>query len=393
MTGSTAVSVEEVEVPLLPAYNKEFYRDLDVPQHASQDEVLEAATHAFYQLCGYYPSPTTAEPVYKVVKKDVLTKSTTILTAFSTLYDAKSRAAYDKFGDRMFKLLNIDSHVAIGHPSAFNKWGWELDVRLVLVAFLFMIGLDELLIYYDIPGRATLVNLTPVFILLGTPTIITIRNIVRYLYLSSTSEIKQANPHLTSAIDPSREHLVRLYGSHLVFSESAQAILFLFCGLAHLILFVVFPTGVDYISLLYIYVILSAIVSPIVGFGTSFSTFAHNGGYSVPHLGIFFHTVASRVSVDLPNLNAESREKLFELIDSVVFTARRKALVLNAPYIATVASVTLMPFTWNLFFWLLVVSWVAYFGTYYGFVAIVNIVMYLSKRHWSYTGYAQHSAA
>ncbi|KAI8866381.1 hypothetical protein GQ42DRAFT_165534 [Ramicandelaber brevisporus] len=385
MTDSTAVTVETVEVPLLPADNKAFYRDLDVPQHASQDEVLEAAAHAFYRLCGYEPSPTTAEPIDKVVKKDVLNKSTTILAAFSTLYDAKSRAAYDKFGDDMFRLLDINSHAAFEHPSNSKNWGWKRAVLFMLAILLFSIALTELLVYYDIPGRATVVNLTLIISLFGMIIFETIRNLVRYLYLSSTGEIRQADPHLISAIDSSCEHLIRMYGSYLAFNGSVQTILNSFYSLAYLIVFATVLTDVDYRSLYGVPIIFSW----IVGFDTSFSTFAHNGGYNVPHLNIFFHTVASRVSIDLPNLSAESRGKLFELIDNVVFTARCNALGFTAIYVLLIVSFIYVAFARDPLNWFMVV----WMGSYYGCLGLIRVIMYLSKRHWSYAGYTQQSAA
>ncbi|KAI8869680.1 hypothetical protein GQ42DRAFT_163255 [Ramicandelaber brevisporus] len=389
MTDTTAVTVETVEVPLLPADNKAFYRDLDVPQHASQDEVLEAAAHAFYRLCGYEPSPTTAEPSDKVIKDDMLNKSTTILAAFSTLYDAKSRATYDKFGDDMFRLLDITSHAAIEHPSYSFKGGLKQLGLFILAILLFSIAFAGLLAYYNVPGRTIMMDLTPTLIFFGMIILITIRNIVRYLYLSSTGEIKHADSQLVSAIDPSREHLVRLYGSYLVFSESAQAILIFFYSLVYLILDSTDPTDADYTSRYYKYIYLPIVVTCFVEFGTSITSFVHNGGYNVPHLGIFFHTVASRVSVDLPNLNAESRGKLFELIDSAVFTARCNALELTEFWFAAIVSFISVVFASVQPGWFVVV----YIGAYLGCLVFVRVVIYLFKRHWSYAGYAQQSAA
>ncbi|KAI8866900.1 hypothetical protein GQ42DRAFT_165188 [Ramicandelaber brevisporus] len=389
MTDTTTVSVETVEVPLLPADNKAFYRDLDVPQHASQDEVLEAAAHAFYRLCGYDPSLTIAEPSDKINKKDVLNKSTTILAAFSTLYDAKSRAAYDKFGDDMFSLLRINSHTAKGHPSNSFKGSWKQFGLFILVVLLLGVVIVGPMIYFSSPDRIALHVAIAFAVLLFGPAIFgTVMQLVWYMHLSSTGEIKRADPQLVSAIDPSRELLVRLYGSRLVFNQLALLAMVSFCCLVYIIVIAVVFSYADHIPRGKVYLYIPLIVPGIVGFGASISKFGHNGGYSVPHLGIFFHTVASRVSIDLPNLSTESREKLFELIDSVVLTARFNALGFTSLFIAIVVSYTVMALTSNAVEW----HWV-YFGAYLGFLVFVSVIMHIFKRHWSYAGYAQHSAA
>ncbi|KAI8874016.1 hypothetical protein GQ42DRAFT_91300 [Ramicandelaber brevisporus] len=162
-----------------------------------------------------------------------------------------------------------------------------------------------------------------------------------------------------------------------------------FCCFTYILVTAVVFSYADHIPRGKVYLYIPLIVSGIVGFGASISKFGHNGGYNVPHLGIFFHTVASRVSIDLPNLSTESREKLFELIDGVVLTARFSALVLTIFCVAIIVGYTFIALTKDKNQWAMAVFSVAYMV----FLVFVSVIMHLFKRHWSYAGYAQQSAA
>ncbi|KAI8871376.1 hypothetical protein GQ42DRAFT_162052 [Ramicandelaber brevisporus] len=126
-----------------------FYEDLDISPETSRNGVLDASVKKFYKLLGYpIDLPEEHEPAdwgYYMgncyYTSTFLAERHEFYAAFLTLYDPCLRAAYDLFGDGLFKLVSIWSGVNSGkHPASYftmrptHSW-YYLSVAIGMFVF------------------------------------------------------------------------------------------------------------------------------------------------------------------------------------------------------------------------------------------------------------------
>ncbi|KAI8873488.1 hypothetical protein GQ42DRAFT_160505 [Ramicandelaber brevisporus] len=379
--------METAATPLLPVHSKTFYSDIDVAQNATQDQILTATVHSFYHACGFDPSLETSDsstnPEVVVNDYQIASKVADILAAFSTLYDANSRAAYDKFGDNMFASLSVDSHASSKHPTVVNYTArWKQYVYAVLATILLITTAVCIYHYYISPLDYFPLHI-PAYSYLAMPISFSITALIfmtKYVYFAWTGNILwSSNLYPINGIDSASERLVRLYGTDLLIRYLPEFVAFNAVGLG-VISTLTYCLGLcEKIYTSHFFWLL--IPGPLLGTISTLIPVVRNSGFNAPHLNLFFNELASRVSSDLPSLDWESRVKLFGHINDAVYRARTISIWPTALCVSTLAGMTYcdaIGFEGTGPMITLFSTWVAVVVTRYA-------VMFASKGLWSYS--------
>ncbi|KAI8869847.1 hypothetical protein GQ42DRAFT_22807 [Ramicandelaber brevisporus] len=369
------------EQPLLPADSKTFYQDIGASLDATQDEILTSAVLSFYRIHGYDPS-LQYDHLNPVDPSLINSQRTNILAAFSALYDPKQRAAYDKFGDEMFELLAIHSHASRDHQTliGFNAVLKQVGHFTLSMAVYVAVAVGLYIIcttspYYVISDLVTLILL----ILPGVIIVFFSRVTTQYVRFSTSGEIiTNGSPQQpTVEYDPSRDHLVRLYGKQLVFSWIPRFILLFSLAIAFILmaLSLTIRFGRPTLGELTLFLLPTL----LIGLGSSLTSVSSNNGFVIPHLDLFFDAVVLRINSDLTNINADSREKIITTINILKAKCHFEAFLAPMAYFAAIITILLR------YIESILILAMVFAVSFIVLMVIVKAFIFVYKRQWSYS--------
>ncbi|KAI8873493.1 hypothetical protein GQ42DRAFT_29056 [Ramicandelaber brevisporus] len=369
------------EQSLLLADSKTFYQDIGASLDATQDEILTSAVLSFYRIHGYDP-PLQYGYLNPVDPSLFNSQRTNILAAFSTLYDPKLRATYDKFGDEMFELLAIHSHASRDHQTliGFNALLKHVGYFTLSMAIFVSVAVG-LLILYTAPTYHVITDLVILIlvILLGVIVVFFTRVTTQYVRFSTSGEII-TNGNLqqpTVEYDPSRDHLVRLYGKQLVFSWIPRFILLLSLAIAFILmaLSLVMRFGWPTLGELTVFLLPTL----LIGLGSSLTGVSSNSGFVIPHLDLLFDAVVLRIDSDLTNINADSREKIITTINILKAKCHFEAFLVPMAYFAAIITILFrnIDSAW--------MTTMVFIMSFIILMVIAKALIFVLKRQWSYS--------